>query len=154
MNFRFAVPLAAAAALSAATLSAPAMAQDAPAATGLSFELNRALDIAPADGAEAGSCSLIIVAANRIPQVALDKVAIQMAVFDAGGVVTRLLVLDFGALPEGKTKIQQFVIPEQSCDDISRIVVNDVTECRSGDNQVDCLPQTAVSSRASIQFGL
>ncbi len=138
----------------AALLSSPVAAQDAAGDSGLSFELNRALDIAPAEGAETGSCSLVIVAANRIPQVSLDRVGIEMAVFDAGGVVTRLLVLDFGALPEGKTKIQQFVIPEQSCDDISRIVVNDVTECRAGEEQIACLPKTAVTSRAAIQFGL
>lgn len=135
-------------------LSGAAVAQDSAADAGLSFELNRSLDVPPAEGAEIGSCSLVIVAANRIPQVSLDKVGIEMAVFDAGGVVTRLLVLDFGALPEGKTKIQQFVIPEQSCDDISRIVVNDVTECRSGEEQIACLPKTSVTSRAAIQFGL
>lgn len=124
-----------------------AMAQDA--APALSLELNSVGDTAD------GGCRLTYVANNGMA-AALEKTSFQMAVFDGTGSVTRLIVLDFGALTVGKTKVVQFDIPGQTCAQISRIVVNDVAQCTSagGAAMPDCLATLATASRTAIQFGL
>lgn len=119
-------------------------------ATSFSLELNAAADTT------AGSCRLTYVASNQ-SDVALDRTAYEVAVFDAEGTVTRLLVLEFGALIEGKTKILQFDLSETACADISRIVVNDVAACTAtadGAESAVCLSGLAASSRTAIQFGI
>jgi hypothetical protein len=124
-----------------------AMAQDATPA--LSLELNSVGDTAD------GGCRLTYVANNGMAS-ALEKTSFQMAVFDGTGSVTRLIVLDFGALTVGKTKVVQFDIPGQTCAQISRIVVNDVAQCTAAGGAAvpDCLSTLATASRTSIQFGL
>lgn len=125
----------------------PAFAQDA--APALALELNGAADTAE------GACRLTYVANNGLTSP-LEQTSFQMAVFDTSGAVTRLIVLDFGALTMGKTKVVQFDIPGQTCAQISRIVVNDVAQCTTtGGGVVDgCLAALATASRSSIQFGL
>lgn len=124
-----------------------AAAQDA--APALSLELNSV-----GDTADAG-CRLTYVANNGMA-AALEKTSFQMAVFDGTGSVTRLIVLDFGALAVGKTKVVQFDIPGQTCAQISRIVVNDVAQCTAAGGAAvpDCLTTLATASRTAIQFGL
>lgn len=124
------------------------LAQDASAQ--FTLELNAAAET------EAGSCRLTYVASNQT-DTALDRTAYEVAVFDAEGVVTRLLVLEFGALVEGKTKILQFDLSGTPCGAISRIVVNDVAGCTvagSGEESGVCMSNLAASSRTAIQFGI
>jgi hypothetical protein len=126
----------------------PATAQDADAPS-LALELNTAADTSE------GACRLTYVASNGLT-APLEMTSFQMAVFDAEGAVTRLIVLDFGALPVGKTKVVQFDIPGQTCAKISRIIVNDVAQCTTtGGAAVDgCLTSLSTASRGAIQFGL
>ena len=124
-----------------------ASAQDAPV---FSLELNSAADTTT------GSCRLTYVASNQ-SDIALDRTAYEVAVFDQEGAVTRLLVLEFGALIEGKTKILQFDLSETGCSSISRIVVNDVAACtQTADGQEIplCMANLVASSRTAIQFGI
>jgi len=113
------------------------------------LELNSAADT------DTGDCRLTYVATNRT-EVGLDQAAYEVAIFDGTGIVTRILVLAFGSLPEGKTRVVQFDIAGQSCENTSRIVVNDVADCAPAatGNAGVCLDALATSSRASIQFGL
>lgn len=114
------------------------------------------LELNAAAETDAGSCRLTYVASNQ-SDLALDRTAYEVAVFDAQGVVQRLLVLEFGALVSGKTKVLQFDLGGSPCTSISRIVVNDVAACTRADNgeAADiCLNGLAASSRTAIQFGL
>lgn len=134
----------------AATLvAAPAFAQDE-AAAGFNLELNAAADTT------AGACRLTYVASNN-SETALDRTAYEVAVFDAQGVVQRLLVLEFGALVEGKTKILQFDLAETPCGSISRIVVNDSAACIEAGTETAldlCMKGLTAASRTAIQFGI
>ncbi len=133
--------------LIAASLAAfGAAAQDADAR--FSLELNNAANT------DTGGCRLTYVATNRSGQD-LSQTDYQVGVFDANGVVTRILVLGFGALTDGKTRIVLFDLADQSCTDISRIIVNDVAACSLADGQSAdfCLSGLATSSRTDIQFG-
>lgn len=126
---------------------APVLAQNE--AADFFLELNSAADTA------AGDCRLTYVATNRT-EVGLDQAAYEVAVFDGNGIVSRILVLAFGALPQGKTRVVQFDIAGQSCENTSRIVVNDVADCvptADGSASV-CLDALSTATRAPIQFGL
>jgi len=126
-------------------LAIPTLAQDTPV---FALELNSAKDT------EAGSCRLTYVAANQTG-TALERTAYEVAVFDADGAVTRLLVLEFGDLVEGKTKILQFDLGNTACSSISRIIVNDAAACIiDGAESPICMQAINASSRTAIQFGI
>ena len=147
MNFRAISSLSTAAAVALTVAAGPAVAQDNPEFV---LELNNAAET------DAGGCRLTYVATNRTG-VDLSQAAYEVAVFNGSGIVSRILVLAFGALAEGKTRIVQFDISDQQCADTSRIVVNDVAECTLAEDGATgdfCLSTLATASRASIQFGL
>ncbi len=134
-------------ALAAALLAGAAFGQPALAQTGnVELELNTAQD-------QAAGCRLTYVATNATG-VSLEKVSYEVAVFDNEGLVKRLLVLEFGWLPSGKTRVVQFDLPEQGCGDISRISVNGAVECASSaGEQTVCRDNSLLSTRVpSIQF--
>lgn len=115
----------------------------------LQLELNNA---APIDG---GGCRLTYVATNQ-SETALSDTAYRVGVFDAGGVVRAILVLGFGALPSGKTRLVLFDLAGQECTDISRIVVDSSEACLLDDGADSdfCMTGLATASRTDIQFGL
>ena len=134
--------------------TAPTMAQDTPAETGeanaapsLSIELNRAV---PTDN----GCRLGFVTTNRLG-ADLSKAAFEIVLFNPQGLIERLLVLDFGAMPDGRTKVREFNLSGSSCDSIERVLVNDVSACEGdGVSREACASALKASSRADIEFGL
>lgn len=138
--------LSVAAALTAVSASA-VHAQDG---AEFSLELNNAAETS------AGDCRLTFVASNRLGQP-LGDIAYEVAVFDSAGIVSRILVLELGALTEGKTKVLQFDLAGQPCANTSRIIVNAVAACTLEDGTVAgdlCLSGLAAGSRGAIQFGI
>ena len=124
---------------------------DAPARTPkISLELNNA------SNTESKGCQLTFVVTNH-SDTGLSQIAYQVGVFDANGIVSRILVMEFGALTSGKTKIALFNLADQPCTDISRIIVNDVAQCTLAENSEAadfCLSGLSTKSRADIDFGL
>lgn len=112
----------------------------------IEIELNTAADVD-------GGCRLTYVITNS-STTSLDKVSYEVAVYDTEGIVKKLLVLEFGFLPSGKTRVVQFDLPEQQCVGVSRILVNGPVECASGGTeQTICRDQQILSSRVGgIQF--
>lgn len=112
----------------------------------IELELNTAND-------EGQGCRLTYVATNNT-SIPLEKSSYEVAVYNAEGIVQRLLVLEFGWLPVGKTRVVQFDLPEQECATISRISVNGPVECASEQGAQDvCRDNQLLSSRVrTIQF--
>lgn len=110
------------------------------------------LELNTANDAESG-CRLTYVATNNT-SIALEKSSYEVAVYNNDGIVQRLLVLEFGWLPVGKTRVVQFDLPDQTCSDISRISVNGPVECSSAEGeQTVCRDNQILSSRVrTIQF--
>ncbi|RFC63329.1 hypothetical protein DYI37_09755 [Fulvimarina endophytica] len=144
---------------SAAILAVPAAAfaqgsetaQGAKDAGSLSLELNRAVDTDQ-------GCRLGFVTTNKTG-VDLAKAAFEVVLFKPGGLIDRLLVLDFGAMDEGRTKVREFNLSGADCKAIDRVLVNDVAACEGADGgeAVDknrCMSALAASSKADIAFGL
>lgn len=112
------------------------------------LELNTAAD------AGAG-CRLTYVATNNTG-IALERTSYEVAVFDGNGIVSRILVLEFGAMPVSKTRVVQFDLGDLACDNLSRIVVNNQVDCVSAQGSHDfCDRALIASSRVpTIQFKL
>ena len=124
--------------------AAPVMAQDT---TNFGLELNNAR-------AAGEGCRLTYVANNNTG-TDLETTSYEVAVFDQESVVSRLLILEFGELQDGKTKVVQFDLADMGCEEISRLLVNSVSECTAeGGAEADCLDGLVTSSRAEIQFGI
>lgn len=131
------------AAVAAVGLASPGLAQEA----SFGLELN---SLKPADT----GCRLTYVAKNATG-ADLDAISFEVAVFDGEGTVSRLLILEFGALSDGRTKVVQFDLAGQSCDDISRLLINGAPECTAAAGEApDCLGALAPSSRTGVDFGL
>ncbi|QDC11555.1 hypothetical protein FHY55_07950 [Oceanicola sp. D3] len=124
-------------------LALPAFAQSG----NFGLELNAARDVGE-------GCRLTYVATNNTGE-GLEKASYEVAVFDQDGVVSRLLILEFGQLQADKTKVVQFDLSDMACSDISRLLVNSVSECVGAEGtSPDCMEGLTTSSRAEIQFGL
>jgi hypothetical protein len=112
----------------------------------IEIELNTAADVE-------GGCRLTYVITNS-SLIALDEVSYEVAVYDTDGIVKKLLVLEFGLLPGGKTRVVQFDLADQPCAGVSRILVNGPVECLGGGaEQTICRDNQILSSRVGgIQF--
>jgi hypothetical protein len=87
----------------------------------LSLELNRI------DAIE-GACRLTFMVDNALG-VDLDALALETVLIDRAGVVERLTLFEFGALPGGSLRVRQFDVPGLSCDALGRVLINGVAEC-------------------------
>src|SRR5690349_2922725 len=86
----------------------------APAAGGggeLLFQLNNAQTIQ-------GSCQLTFAIRNDTG-AEIDKSSYNMAIINPDGQVSTLITFEFKPFPLGKTRFQQFSLPNQTCDTIS-----------------------------------
>jgi hypothetical protein len=139
---RFALALLA----STLTLSAP-LAQDVAVAPALALELNA---IQPADG----GCRVTFLATNTL-ESSIDRTGIEMAIFTADGGIDRIVTLDFTGLTQGKTKVLQFALNDLPCENIGRLLVNDIASCEGEGLAPDaCLDGLVTTARPQVQFGV
>ncbi len=100
-----------------------------------------------------GGCRITFVAVNKTG-TKLDKTAYDVVVFDKEGGVSQFLILEFGQLTPKKTKVVQFELNDQKCTDISRLLINDVSDCvAEGKSTPICLDALETKSRTNIEFG-
>lgn len=114
----------------------------------LSIELNKV------EQRDSG-CRMSFVAVNGL-QERLEKTALEIVVFDQNNIVSQMLVLDFGRLPSGKTRVVEFELPH-TCDSISRVLVNGISECLGAGEQdmtEACFDALRTGNRAQIEFGV
>lgn len=138
---------AAIAAAFAFSLPAPAEAQEAARQPSLLLDLN-------ALQSSNGGCRLTFVVSNGLP-TPIDRAAFEMALFDKEGVVDRLTVLDFRDMPRGKTKVSRFDLSGVKCADISRVLVNQATECQGTNVEANaCMTGLRTETRTPIVFGV
>lgn len=127
-------------------MAAPVLAQEVPAASSLLLELNAL------EPTEQG-CRMTFVVINGLP-AALETAGFEIALFNGNGQVDRLAILDFQNLPAGKTKVRRFDLDGTECADVSRVLVNDATECAgSGVDPVSCIRDLKTETRSGVAFG-
>ncbi|WP_165915892.1 hypothetical protein [Aminobacter aminovorans] len=122
-------------------------AQSAPPAPALVLELNAAQ---PSDK----GCRFTFVVTNNLG-AALSKAAFEIALFNEAGVVDRLTVLDFKDLPAGKTKVTRFDLSGTDCTKVSRVLINQATDCAGGGiDAAACLKALRTETKSGIAFGI
>lgn len=117
-------PVRAAVALLALALAAPAAAQEEIGAR-LSIELNTLRQTE-------GGCEMSFVAINGHAED-VQSAVFEAVLFDTEGRVDRLTLLDFGALPAGRPRVRQFVLPDMSCEGLGQVLFNGATDCEAGE---------------------
>ncbi|RLQ88251.1 hypothetical protein [Notoacmeibacter ruber] len=140
-----------AAVASVGVFSAGAIAQEAKPATAeqksLTLELNSVSSQAN------NSCRMTFVAHNGI-EADLESAGFEVVLFDKKGLVNRMTVFDFGALPNGKTLVKRFDLPETDCADLSRVLVNGVARCEgAGIDSKNCANAIATRNKTDLTFG-
>jgi len=102
------------------------------------------------------ACRLSFVATNGMHQK-LAKLVFELVMFEPAGKVLRLLSASFGSMPKSKMRLRQYDVPNLNCDDIGRILLNEVTVCK-GEKKGDkltpelCTSAASTSSRVKIPF--
>src|SRR5690606_31370006 len=88
-------------------------------------------------------CRATLVVSNSGEQ-AYSELRLDLVVFDKESIVAKRLIVDVAPLAAEKTSVKSFDIAGLPCNDISRVLLNDVPAC-GGDA---CLGQVETSSRA------
>ena len=103
--------------------------------------------------AEAG-CRVTFLATNKLGGQ-LDRAAVELALFDRAGTIDRIVTLDFKDLSDGKTKVLQFELAGLACDQLGRLLVNDVSACEGAITPATvCLDALKTSTRLDLVFGV
>ncbi|MBB3995403.1 hypothetical protein GGR95_003059 [Sulfitobacter undariae] len=130
--------------LIAATLGAPLAAQENDMAGKISVELNAAQT---ADN----SCQLTFMITNGLA-TQIDKVVYETVLFEKSGQVNRLALFDFGTLPPARPRVRQLVLPQITCEQLSRVLFNGANTC-DGEGLAEgvCANSFTPSSRTDIE---
>jgi hypothetical protein len=81
----------------------------------------------------------------------LDRLQIDLVLFDPDGVYAKQALLDMAPLYPGKKVVASFMLNETSCEEIGSILVNGLPACEAGSEpELDCLALLSVSSKTSI----
>ncbi len=121
----------------------PSQAGDNPAIT---VELNNAQQTAH-------GCTLSFIFRNGLPG-AIEAMSLEVVLFNKEGLVDKFLRLKTGPLPTAKMRVKQFALKGRICVNTSRILINDVPECKGGPAPLSCLGALKASSRTGIKLTL
>lgn len=123
----------------AACLAFPALAEDGR----LTVELNKF------EETEDGGCRAFFLFRNRTGK-SLEGFEMSLAILDAEGVIDRLLSIDAAPLPVQRTTLKLFEIPDTTCNNISEILLHELTSCRpQNEDEMDCFPILDLASKAA-----
>lgn len=79
---------------------------------------------------------------------AYDKLQMEFFVFRPDGIIDQSFAVDLGPLKAKKRTVKRFDISNTSCDSVGSFLINDVTKCQVGADELsDCLEALTVSSR-------
>ncbi len=115
-----------------------------PAATGpLTVEINK---FEPND---TGGCRAFFLFRNETG-LTFEGFEMSLAIFNASGVIDRLLSIDAAPLPAARTTLKLFEIPDIACTDISQILLHEIPSCKPQNaEQMDCYSLLELNSRTT-----
>jgi hypothetical protein len=111
----------------------------------ITVELNK---LEPSDK----GCRAYIVISNT-SSTAYDAFKLDLVMFKTDGIIGRRFALNLAPMRPSKRAVKLFDLDDTKCEDIGSFLVNDVMECRVGDqaNQ-DCLARLKVSSLTKVDI--
>ena len=87
---------------------------------------------------DTGGCRAFFLFRNETG-LTFEGFEMSLAIFDATGVIDRLLSIDAAPLPAARTTLKLFEIPDISCADISQILLHEIPSCKPQNaDQMDC----------------
>ena len=98
------------------------------------------------------SCRLVFVASNSTGAT-LDDLSLETVLFNTAGTVDRFALFDFQSLPEGKTRVRQFDLPDVRCGDIGRVLINGTASCKGQALKgTECMDQLELKSSSGTEI--
>ena len=101
------------------------------------------------------------MATNPAPEP-VTQLRLDLILFGTDGVITRRIALELAPLAPRKTAVRVFDLPSLACDDIGRLLVNDVLACQTGQHEgapppadqarQACLDRLQLSSRTRAEL--
>lgn len=111
----------------------------------ISLELNKL------ESSETG-CRAYIVISNT-SNTAYDAFKLDLVMFKKDGIIGRRFALNLAPMRPSKRTVKLFDLDDTKCEDIGSFLVNDVMECRAGDQtDQDCLARLNVKSLNSVEI--
>lgn len=111
---------------------------------GLALELNTLQQLDP-------GCRLVFTIANATGRD-VDALVYEVVLFDRDGAVSLLTLFDFRDVPDGRTRVRQFDLPELSCAAIGGFLVNGAATCEGeGLAPAACAEATRTTSRTDVE---
>ena len=105
----------------------------------LAIQLNK---LKPVDA----GCRIYFVIENQGDEP-YQELTVDLVTFDPAGIVGQRLLVELGPLRAAKTSVSSFDFDGLDCAAIDRILVNDVTSCRTpAGTPEDCVARIALSS--------
>ncbi|MYB35347.1 MAG: hypothetical protein F4X92_09575 [Gammaproteobacteria bacterium] len=96
-------------------------------------------------------CHAYLVSHNQTPENFAELI-LDVAIFREDGIIEKIIGVSLAPLPSNKTGVKVFNL-QLSCNQIGRLLINDVTECRNNQSMLDdCLDLLSASSRASAEL--
>lgn len=106
--------------------------------------------------APAEACRLWLVLANDAAGAApIASLRLDLVAFGRDGLIARRVAVELGPLGAGRTGVRLFDLPGLPCEELSRLLINNVLACRiGGEDLPNCAERLRVTSRAGLRFGL
>lgn len=115
------------------------------AADPVGVELNK---LEPRDG----GCRIYLVLENPGPR-ALEKLKLDLVMFDGKGVIQERLAVDVAPLEAGQTSVKVFGVDGLRCGEVGKVLLNDIMRCAvAGGGNGTCAAGVRVGSKAGIPF--
>ena len=86
-----------------------------------------AIELNAADSVQGGCRVSFVIHNHHATDIA--RAVYEAVLFDASGKVDRLTLFDFGALPSGRPRVRQFVLPGAGCEALGRVLINGAQTC-------------------------
>lgn len=114
-------------------------------APGITIELNKL--------EQTGNACRSYFVVNNSAAVPLKELRLAVYLFDRTGVILRLVALTFSDVRASRSKVVMFDIPEVPCNNLSRLVVNDITACASASGApLPACSSIATRTRTEAEF--
>lgn len=93
------------------------------------------------------ACRAFFLFRNRT-DAGFEAFEMSLAVFDARGVIDRLLTIDAAPIPVARTTLKLFEIPDTDCAAVSEILLHEISACAVPNRPgLDCFPLVSLGSR-------
>lgn len=113
---------------------------------GITVELNK-LETVP------NACRGFFLIANATTEP-LRELKLDVFFFDKGGVILNRVGLNFADIRAERSRVVIFDVPNTSCNDVGRLLINDVLACTKADGAplLNCAQQINVATRAAVEL--